>query len=290
MKNSIIKTMLSGVLLASSINFMLQGENMEEYLVSTLHSGWYFTFIAGRVFTSLLIFLAFHTLLGTKKQWFLTLLFISTAIIVADAGLMVYQQIDGNINAWGQIAIRILLSTLLIVLIQPYYKTALSVSRKKWHFISFIVLFIGLSFIRVPYISDFSDVAVQKEISLEHQKFLTKKFGDDLLWGQEKKLICFFSTSCPHCFNAARRIGTNLKNGNQISTYIVFPEDQEDIEYFKNETGVSAIPHCETTVDEFIAIAGRRMPSIFMAQGNNFKHWVGANFNYLALDESRTSD
>ena len=176
------------------------------------------------------------------------------------------------------LSILILLSFVLLL----FKQKSLEIKVKPWLRIILLVVGLSASFFRPLYIDNWYSTEGFKTENFElMERFKIEK---ELQLTADKQLFAFFTTTCPHCNEAALKMGIQRDNGNLPETVIVFPSKKEDAERFLKRNGLEGQEYLLVSDRVFLEFAGNRFPSIYYKNENNYYHWVGGSFNYLALD------
>lgn len=81
---------------------------------------------------------------------------------------------------------------------------------------------------------------------------------------QGKHIVCFFSTTCPHCRKAAALTGKQFAVDSTLPYYIVLAGNQDAESDFWEESGAMRVPHTYVAdMEAFKKMAGRFVPSIY---------------------------
>jgi peroxiredoxin len=177
----------------------------------------------------------------------------------------------------------ILVSISLRLLTRAFQNTA---KIKTWILvaIAFPVGF-GISFISPIYTVDYGQF--NDGMQLENLDILQQELNATLLIEDGHSLVAFFTSSCPHCMVASRRLGQNIEAGQKITVNAIFPGTEEDTQTFIENNNASAFNVYRIQNDSlFIALSGGTFPSLFLLDqsGKTTHHWVGDELNYTALD------
>ena len=145
-----------------------------------------------------------------------------------------------------------------------------------------LVIAFGVSFIEPIYIDDYGMYSDKEifDLALIDQHFNKTNQKTPLV-------VCFFTTSCPYCADAAQKFMTNKNAGKQPKTYIFFPSIKEDAERFLNQNNAD-FDYALISDSTFLKNAGHRFPSVYLVEkGEVSYHWVGSDINYSVLDLMR---
>ncbi|MDT8411146.1 MAG: redoxin domain-containing protein [Vicingaceae bacterium] len=101
-----------------------------------------------------------------------------------------------------------------------------------------------------------------------------------------KKILVFFSASCPHCENAAHKLSFLNKENNITNVFIVIASKKEDnLKEFITSTALN-YPILWMTDDTFFKYSGGTLPSIYYVEESIVKKkWTGEFFDVEELKE-----
>lgn len=202
--------------------------------------------------------------------------------------------IVGNIGI-GWVISTILIRFLVILSFSITLFLLFSFSEKLAPLKFWIVLLIGLlpgfgiSFISPIYVTDYG--MIDDGLKIENPNELNKIAGNDIISGNNHKLIAFFTTTCPHCMFACEILAINEKAGQTIPVKLFFPGTKEDTEQFlANHNGENFEYFLIDSDSVFLELSGGTFPSIFLLNEKNETeyHWTGGEMNYSALDYLRS--
>ena len=188
---------------------------------------------------------------------------------------------------FGTIYIRVLVIAFFAIGLYALFQLGDRLKKIKfiWVFLIAIGPGFGISFIEPIYQNDYgtynSDFKPENIVQLEEYMPI------DLSNSKEKKLIAFFTTSCPHCKVASRRIGYNFEGGQNIKMNAIFPGTMEDADSFIADNNGSEFNYYAIDNDSlFLALSGGSFPSLFLLSNENevISHWTGDGINYSCLD------
>ncbi len=143
----------------------------------------------------------------------------------------------------------------------------------------------GISFISPIYAVDYGQF--NDGMKLENLDALQQELNSTLLNENGHTLIAFFTSTCPHCMAASRRLGQNIEAGQKVPVTAIFPGTEEDTQTFiENNNGSAFTVHRIQNDSLFIALSGGTFPSVFLLDqsGKTTHHWVGDELNYTAFD------
>lgn len=98
-----------------------------------------------------------------------------------------------------------------------------------------------------------------------------------------KKLVCFFSVTCPYCEMASTKISIIATNHHlEDQTIYVFAGDKEDLPAFLEKGGSANFNSFFLDIRTFFNIAGPIVPSVYLINDGT----VIQQFNYRDIDEN----
>ena len=118
-------------------------------------------------------------------------------------------------------------------------------------------------------------------------KDLKKETDNQFNLNGNNAIIAFFTTDCPHCQDASKKLGSAHAKGKTPQVFALFPGNLKDTERFNQENnGQNFITFMIDNDAFFGETAGGSFPSIFLVDkdGNTIMHWFGDTMNYTALD------
>lgn len=159
----------------------------------------------------------------------------------------------------------------------------------KWVFLIALLPGFGISFITPIYQFDYGTHTTGfKPKGFERlDQFIDLNLEAD----RKKKLVVFFTTTCPHCKNASEELGYNMESGQKIKVNAIFPNKGEAINTFiKNNNGSTFNPFGLDNDALFLELSGGYFPSLFLLDENNevISNWSGDGINYTCLDYLKT--
>ncbi len=197
----------------------------------------------------------------------LLLLFLLTAYLI---GLYIHQGNNGNCGCFGEWLymkplaaiwknVVLVAVTVLIWIIYPAkpYRQSLYVAMLLTT-AAFTVPFV----LRPVYISSGAEV-VNQPIQLDSLYALAQPAPNvDLRQG--KHILCFFSSTCPHCIKAAYLVQILHRQYPEFPIYMVISGGKIAEQDFLDETKSAAVPHSLLMDTEvFVKLAGPSVPAIF---------------------------
>lgn len=218
------------------------------------------------------------------------------AFLLTATGLSLYFDPILNIFAssfklgwvFSSIFIRVLVTLLFIFSLREFFAAFLKKNMKFW-----VVTLIGivpgffLSFISVPiYSLDYG--LINDDLKLGHQTELAALTnGGFQTTADSHRIVAFFTSNCPFCKMACRKLDLNKTAGQKVPVQLIFPGSKEDTDRFLTENNGTGFEHFRIDDNEtFINASGGRFPSIFLLDenGETVFHWTGDEMNYSALD------
>lgn len=279
----LINTIISFLIFTSLLFlFLKRGEEFLFFVVDAYSMSWMFANFLMHLFlllNGLLIIGAFFR----KTLFFKTILFVfvSFNLLIYLQEIFIQNHFQSHLKI-GNIYLEILiLSFLLLSIFLVKEKRSINLRLKKWwQRIIFGLVVTAFVFFKPVYLEDWQlsakiiDGSEGKELySLDHS-----------LVDEEPFLVPLFTTSCPHCNQAAIKLGIQERNGKLPKTLIVFPSTKEDAENFLKRNQLENVDYLLVDDQTFLKYAGNRFPSIFYVDQNQYYHWVGGQFGYAALD------
>ncbi|MFD1552747.1 hypothetical protein DNU06_08725 [Putridiphycobacter roseus] len=204
-----------------------------------------------------------------------------------------FEFIEINKNFVGRFGVGWVFSTILLRLLvcfsfgrglQLILKALLPKLKGAFSFIIGFIIGFGVSFISPIYAVDYGDYS-DNEISLNTSDF------NEITQNQYSSetapyLVCFFTTTCPHCKAACQLLGFMHAAGRMTKVVLIFPGEVANREKFVAENDGLAFDAYSVSDKFFIENSGGVFPSIFLVNpdGSMNKHWYGGGLNYTALD------
>ena len=284
--NLIIRIILGVLLVGSSLLLLLFGAQYEAYYVEHYYNNWLFTTYLVRLVPLTSTFLGFSILFGIKNRFNVVLALFTLLFLCFD--LFVFSRFTGQPIAFYYPHLPVwlvyLLSVMLFFCLFYYLIKFKFKKQKKWVLLVLVIAAIGFNFIRPIYIEDWKDYRPKDDaISNTDTKFVHEKAYHAEWDVDEPILIPFFTTTCPFCKSAAKRIAINKRLNKLPKTIFAFPGNKEDTEAFLGEVGLSGSDYVLLEHDRFLDICGSRFPSIFLVDQGKTYHWIGSEFNNFAM-------
>lgn len=254
--------------------------------VSYYTNSWLFSEIALRLII-VLTGISLFQLLFSKSKWPSLILFGVLSFIFIDTIIAFFGYDDfAVLVSFSYYPVESIVFSLLMLLLylsflvkfKPIY-----IRVPKWLTVLLFIVGLGLGFAKPIYIVDWYAPKNFKVESLAPLKEFIENNGFDT---KNNTLVAFFTTGCPHCNEAAFKMGIQNKNNILPQTVIFFPGKKDNAEEFLKRNNIENIPYILLNKEEFITYAGTSFPSMYYLQidQENYYHWVGGTFNYLALD------
>ncbi len=95
--------------------------------------------------------------------------------------------------------------------------------------------------------------------------------GTDAKLNEGKKLLCFFSVTCPHCKVLARKLSVFRKVNPLFPGYVFFYGDSSQVKTFSAETDFS-MPYVFHNSPDFMRVIGGKVPAVFLVEDGKILH------------------
>lgn len=281
------RIILSTSLIAIAILSMLNQELVELRIVKYFISDWFTAQVSYRILIFSIIFCGLSIAIGASGKVIKTITVICSGFVLLDSLLFL-----GGMNQFGALFIHAPYQTLSLVtigllvgslfLFVKYNKENRNI--KPWVYALLIVPTIGISFIRIVYIEDWTVKAEnEKSITLDQANEILQANG--LPVSKENLLLPFFSSSCPYCRVTAVKLSLSKENGKLPNTVIIFPDNKEYAIQFLKETHLTGTPFINLKKEQFIELAGVRWPTVFHITPQGSSQYIGGSFNNFVLSE-----
>ena len=146
-----------------------------------------------------------------------------------------------------------------------------------------LVIFSAPFILNPVYPSDLMNqsVAIESSFDLESFEGLPVEYQ-----ASDKALLTFYSTSCPHCLNAMRRLTISKRQADDyIPIFIGFLGSEEGISAFFKEARAK-FDYVILDSENFFNLSGSTYPSfILLENGEATLRWNGRTFNYQTLQQ-----
>lgn len=166
--------------------------------------------------------------------------------------------------------------------------SAFEKTRRIKFWILFLIALIpgfGISFIAPIYETDYGYVQNQElpELNLEE---LSSATNNAFEFSSEQQIICFFTSTCPHCKALSHKLGLNNAAGQDIDITVFFPSTKEDRERFILENNGATFNSHSIDKEVFLSNAGSTFPATFLIDknGKTINFWIGDQVNFSTLD------
>lgn len=288
--NYLIQFILGIALLIWACSNLYPIEWPEYRLVEQHLANWITAPILARIFVALKFFIGVSFLLNINpknifSKIFLGLLCISAFDLIWGAvhpdAVMAesYSSIFGSGNI---LSFLILLLNFLgcIILIKRKVDTDLKFGWAKY---LLCIICLSLPFILNPvFPEDFSD----QSIPIEPKVSLAQLELNSDLTKEERILIAFFSTSCPHCIKAAKKISIAQKKSDTFpAVQVYFLGSEEGVAYFFEESNTN-FNYSIHNPEDIIPLSGPSLPAfILFENGLGTMRYSGRTLNFFALNQ-----
>jgi thiol-disulfide isomerase/thioredoxin len=265
---------------------MLNGENVELFLVSEQFTSWYWACFVYRIFSISAIYFALIIAVGARNRLNKTVVLTFNLILVVD--ILLYLIKD---SSYGGLVIsknnQVLIITLAALLLLSSLGIFINKGQHKikaWVYILLLLPTIGISFTRIIYIDDFTyETSSKNNLNFSQLKQTLKNYNYEV--DGKELLIPFFSTSCPHCKHSAQKLSISHELNLLPNTVIAFASDSSEVAEFMNTNKLNGIPYVILPIKEMQHLSGFRLPSIFHFSNEKSVQYLGQQFNNLALSK-----
>lgn len=188
---------------------------------------------------------------------------------------------------FGTIYIRLLVIILTAISFYLIFQAIPKTRKLKFMWVFLIALGpgFGISFIAPIYQGDYG--MFSSDFRPSYFSDLDDKTGSKITSNNSKKLVAFFTTTCPHCKVASNNLGYNLEAGQALEVNAFFPGTKEDADKFISTNNGKEFNYYTINDDDFfLGLSGNYFPSIFLLDENNapLYHWAGEGVNFTCLD------
>jgi thioredoxin-related protein len=103
---------------------------------------------------------------------------------------------------------------------------------------------------------------------------------------KERVLVCFYSTSCPFCVRASKKIAVAQKRYPYFpEVFVLFQGDQYGAQYFL-ETAKVKFDYSVLSLEDYTKLTGLTFPRFQLVyQGNIDRKWDGQTFNFSVMNK-----
>lgn len=187
------------------------------------------------------------------------------------------------------ILIRLLVIIFVAISMKQFFKLSARLARVKGWVVFLIALVpgFGVSFISPIYNTDYG--MMTDDLKLPDPGGLGEVLQANVIPDEGYSVCAFFTTNCPFCMMASRKLGANIDGGQTIPVYAIFPGTEEATNQFISDNDGADFNTLRLLTENdslFLAYAGNSFPSIFLidSKGETKYHWTGDEMNYTALD------
>lgn len=188
---------------------------------------------------------------------------------------------------FGTIYIRVLVILLVAIALHLIFSAFKRTKNLRFVFTFLIALIpgFGISFIHPIYEGDYGYVQ-NSELPPLNIEALEANTENAFKFNNEVQVMCFFTSSCPHCMVLSNKLGINHIAGQKIKVSAFFPSTPEARERFIAQTGGKGIEHYSIDDELFKECTGGSYPKTYLidAEGNTINFWSGDQVNFSALD------
>ena len=188
---------------------------------------------------------------------------------------------------FSSVLLRVLVIVLFSVSLYQFFQLSQRLARLRFWLVLLIGLLpgFGISFISPIYVTDYGMFG--DDLILTDINELETSTGQKILSDGKYTLVAFFTTTCPHCQAASKRIGVNFDGGQLIPVTAIFPGSEGDTQKFlETNHGENFNALIIDNDDLFLKTSNGVFPSIFLIDksGKTLNHWIGEELNYTGLD------
>ena len=192
---------------------------------------------------------------------------------------------------FGSIYIRLLVIIFVAIAVHLIFSLLKKTKRIRflWVFLLAIIPGFGISFIYPIYNTDYG--LFHDEMKLSNINELEKATDGQYEFNGKQQILLFVTTSCPHCKSVSKKLGTNLKAGQDLPVHAFFPIDNDESKKFLIQNNAEEFhSYSISENDSFVKFAGHTFPSLYLIdnKGNTKLHFTGDVINYTALDHFLT--
>lgn len=188
---------------------------------------------------------------------------------------------------FGTIFIRFLVIVFLTIALSLIFSTFEKTKRVKFWIIFLIALIpgFGISFIEPIYETDYGYFQHNDLPSININELETNT-NNAFKFSNEVQIICFFTSTCPHCMATSQKLGMNIAGGQEIEVTVFFPSTKEDRQRFINENNGTAFNAYSIDKEVFLANGGNTFPATFLVNknGETINFWTGDQLSFSTLD------
>ena len=126
------------------------------------------------------------------------------------------------------------------------------------------------------------------ETELFDEPFQFEVVGDDRLtsFTKDRVLVCFYSTSCPFCVRASKKIAVSQKRYPYFpEVFVLFQGDEYGAAYFVEVAGVD-LSYSVLSLENYKKLTGLTFPRFQLVyQGNIDRKWDGQTFDFSVMNK-----
>ncbi|MBL4755409.1 MAG: hypothetical protein JKY52_17655 [Flavobacteriales bacterium] len=266
-------------------------EHMENRLVEEYLSNWYTAPIIARVFIALNFITGVFLLLNINPGNYLPKVFlVMMSLGIYDLTWESFTTTDIITPGYSRffdtdLYVSILLCSILVFAALVLVRLGKASDMKR----TWLKYPIGISLFALPFIlnpvypADLMDQSVRVGGTFDLKAF--GRLPEEHL-SNDKALLTLYSTSCPHCLNAMRRLAISRNQSQEyIPVFIGFLGSEAGITSFFNEAR-AAFDYTILEMEQFYKLSGSTYPSfVLLEKGEPTWRWDGRTFNYHTLQE-----
>ncbi|MEX1001891.1 MAG: hypothetical protein WDZ35_07240 [Crocinitomicaceae bacterium] len=216
---------------------------------------------------------------------FLTLTFVISVFFEEILSFLVVHLKSGWV--FGSVYVRLLV--IISFTIALFLAFSLFEKTKKIRFVYVFLIALlpafGISFISPIYDVDYG--MFDDDLKIAEMDSLSTATNGEFTFNEERIVAAFFTTGCPHCKAACRKLAINKKAGQQITVHTFFSGNREDTDRFlKENNGEDFNSYLVSEKEQFMQFSGTTFPSVFVISpdGETEMHFSGDMINYTLLD------
>lgn len=276
----ILSVILGFVFIFSAYTKLFPIELFEFTLVDIGISNWFMSPFITRLLIGLEFFIGFMLVSNIYQNRYILKLTIAT-LIVFTVYLVIVIFVEGNEsnckcfgNFFRLTPVESVIKNILMLLISVLLFAKHTGLR--WKLSKFFTIMIMIISFSVPFIINPVDINAS-ERNLNAEK-LNYNLGLDVLYDNPeisapeeelrsgKHIIAFMSLTCPHCRIAAYKMHIIKKRNPELPIYFVLNGDSMNLPLFFNDTKATNIPYSILLGQNFVNIAGVKLPAIFWVE------------------------
>ncbi|MDA7803960.1 hypothetical protein N8987_05230 [Crocinitomix sp.] len=188
---------------------------------------------------------------------------------------------------FSSIFIRFLVIIFFAIALSFIFSAFEKTKRIKFWIIFLIALIpgFGISFIEPIYETDYGYFQHNDPPAVNLNELATNT-NNAFKFSNELQIICFFTSTCPHCMVTSHKLGMNIAGGQNIDVTVFFPSTKEDRERFINDNNGAAFNSYSIDQEVFLTNAGNTFPATFLVNknGETINFWSGDQLSFSTLD------